>query len=702
MHVARRSWGIVAVGLFSLAIVSTATAKYSGGTGEPNDPYQIATPTDLIALGETPADYDKHFIMTADVDLDPNLQGRRVFDKAVIAPASLVSAYPYVQGTPFTGVFDGAGHTISRMTIRGDSYLGLFGQVGSGAEIKDLGVVDVNIAGSGNSVTNSVGGLVGYCYYGTVTQCYSTGAVKGTGQYNGTVGGLVGSNTGGRLTRCHSAGAVNATGQDACVGGLAGYCYYGTVTQCYSTGTVSGKSYVGGLVGLRAGYSLVTACFWDAQTSGQAASAGGTGKTTTEMQTAKTFLDAGWDFVDETTNGTEDIWWINEGKDYPHLSWEPRKYGGGTGEPTDPYLIFTTEQMNAIGAEANDWSKCFKLMADIDLSGFDGKSGRPAFNIIAPDTEPAILYYQGIAFTGVFDGGGHKLSHLTIQGASYVALFAQLGSTAAIHDLGIEDMNVTGSGDFIAALAAESRATITRCFSTGVVNATGRAQERAYNVGGLIASSFSDVTCCHSAATVIGGVYIGGLMGSNWGITTQCYSTGPVRGGGSVGGFVGENLSIMTRCYALGPVEGESDVGGLVGENYQGQVDDCYSTGAVIGGWYVGGLIGQNGAVTDAGKQAAVTHCYSAGPVQGQNRVGGLVGRNDATVADCFWDTQTSGQAASAGGESKTTTEMQTARTFLDAGWDFVGETTNGTDDIWWIDERKDYPRLWWELIPEN
>jgi len=31
-----------------------------------------------------------------------------------------------------------------------------------------------------------------------------------------------------------------------------------------------------------------------------------------------------------------------------------------------------------------------------------------------------------------------------------------------------------------------------------------------------------------------------------------------------------------------------------------------------------------------------------------------------------------------------------------------VDETNNGTEDIWWIDEGKDYPRLWWELIPGN
>ena len=92
--------------------------------------------------------------------------------------------------------------------------------------------------------------------------------------------------------------------------------------------------------------------------------------------------------------------------------------------------------------------------------------------------------------------------------------------------------------------------------------------------------------------------------------------------------------------------------------------------------------------------------------VTGRSDVGGLVGQkkyydeywgNEGVVNDSFWDAQTSGQAASAGGTGKTTAEMQTASTFLDAAWDFAGETVNGTEDIWWILEGKDYPRLWWE-----
>jgi hypothetical protein len=46
------------------------------------------------------------------------------------------------------------------------------------------------------------------------------------------------------------------------------------------------------------------------------------------------------------------------------------QYGGGSGDPNDPYLIYTAEQMNAIGANQSDWDKHFKLTTDIDLSAY--------------------------------------------------------------------------------------------------------------------------------------------------------------------------------------------------------------------------------------------------------------------------------------------------------------------------------------------
>jgi hypothetical protein len=324
------------VTLITCLFVLPAQAQYSGGTGELNDPYQIATAEDLMLLGDSPEDYGKHFILTADIDLDPNLPGRKVFDRAVIAPDANDVENGF-QGIPFTGVFDGNSRTIWSLTISGKDYLGLFGQLGATVgEVRNLQIVGVNVVGSGECV----GGLVGESNNGTVANCSSHGEVMG----NFYVGGLVGYNAGpvtccystvkvsgsrwsigglvgyscGRVQQCYSTGPVSGSSN---VGGLVGENAY-TVAECYSAGAVSGRNGVGGLVGYAYAYSQALLSFWDMQTSGQASSAGGTGKTTAQMQTDSTFLRAGWDFVDETANGTEDIWWIDQGKDYPHLSWE--------------------------------------------------------------------------------------------------------------------------------------------------------------------------------------------------------------------------------------------------------------------------------------------------------------------------------------------------------------------------------------------
>ena len=96
----------------------------------------------------------------------------------------------------------------------------------------------------------------------------------------------------------------------------------GVIIQSYSNGAISGtKGYIGGLVGDNLNGN-VEASFWDLDASKQPTSAGGTGKTTAEMLRASTYLEAGWNFMDETENCTENIWWILEGQDYPRLWWE--------------------------------------------------------------------------------------------------------------------------------------------------------------------------------------------------------------------------------------------------------------------------------------------------------------------------------------------------------------------------------------------
>jgi len=703
--------------LFLIAV--PAQAKYGGGTGEPNDPYLIFDANQMNAIGADSNDWDKHFILMADINLS-GFTGTEF---------NIIGIHYYNE---FTGVFDGNGHTISNFTYTSTATtcIGLLGYVDDpNAEIKDLGLIDPNVdAGTGRDVgslvgfvkdgtiTNCyveggsvsgvdyVGGLVGNAYYGTISNCYSTGSATGTGDY---VGGLVGRNRA-TISDCYATGDVSG---DYDVGGLVGENYRGTITKCYSTGSVSGNRYVGGLVGWNRG--TVPDSFWDIETSGQTTSAGGTGLTTAEMQAASTFI--GWGAC-----GNKGIWTLDEGNDYPHLWWEEKPgdplpayqlsdFITGAGTQIDPYLIYTAEQFNMIGLFLCDWDKHFKLMADIDLNGFT----RTSFNIIGTD-----YYYP---FAGVFDGNGHTISNFSYvsTGTSYIGLFGYVDDpNAEIKDLGLIDPNIDGvtggvvgslvgklrnatitncyvqggsvsGNDCPGGLVGENYGTIANCHSTGSVTGDGPA-------GGLVGYNRGAISNCYASGDISGTARVGGLVGWNGdGTITNSYSTGSVSGDRSVSGLVGENYGTITNCYSAGSVTGDHWVGGLVGANfYNGTIFNCYSTANVSGSgfWYgiVGGLVGYN-------FRGTITNCYSTGSVSGYNNVGGLVGYNEeGEVLSSFWDIETSGQSTSASGTPKTTTEMQTESTFTDAGWDFVGETFNGIEDIWFIPQQ-DYPHLWWE-----
>lgn len=819
-----------------LVIVGVANAQYSGGSGTLDDPYQIATATDLIALGETPEDYDKHFILTADIDLDPNLPGGRIFNRAVIAP-DLDANDGDFQGTAFSGTFEGDTYKVLnfRVDAGNGEYLGLFGNVTLTGAIHEVVLESAVIAGC-----RYVGGLVG-CNRGLVSDCEVTCYLRGQGFWPWKIGGLAASNSG-SIERCRVTGEIHATESSIYVGGLAGWnagtlvdcragvdilggascwnmaglvgdnrgpitdchatgnitagdrlrfagglvgtsqtvtiarcsatghisagaesdrlagliggnpssaitCSYatgdvtagdgswslgglagdnlGTIANCWASGSVSngdGGRSIAGLVGTNVGpvidsYSTgavsvgedtqysgaligrgsgsVEGCFWDMDTSGQSTSAGGQGRTTAEMQTADTFLEAGWDFVGETDNGPNDIWTISEGLGYPRLRWQ--KYGGGSGTDDDPYRIGTTVDLIALGETPEDYDKHFILTADIDLD--PNLPGGKVFDraVIAPDMDPNDPGFQGTAFTGVLDGNGHAISHLTIVGQDYLGLIGEVkyddpaDPKARIENIGVEDVSVTGSGEIIGGLVGHNDSVIVRqSYSTGKVSGN-------MAVGGLVGYSQHSLEHCHTACTVIGGTWVGGLVGTTYGTVAFCFSTGTVDGDSDIGGLVGLHRGWVSQSYSTGVVIGLNAVGGLIGYNgvsgarpFPGDIDRSYSLASVQGETRVGGLVGDN-------RCGSIRRCYSAGAVNGTDRVGGLVGSGQSDVTASFWDTKASGIDFGDFGEGKTTAEMQTAGTFLAAGWDFVGETENGTEDIWRIDEGKDYPRLWRE-----
>jgi len=165
------------------------------------------------------------------------------------------------------------------------------------------------------------------------------------------------------------------------------------------------------------------------------------------------------------------------------------QYGGGSGTAEDPYLIYTPEQMNEIGAHRGDWDKHFKLMADIDLSAYTGTS----FNIIGYYGSQ----YDQKPFTGVFDGNGHTISNFTYTstGTDYIGVFGHVdGPDAEIKDLGLINPSVdAGNGGRVGSLVGRiEEGSITSCYVEGG-SVSGDSK-----VGGLVADNGGAITNCSS------------------------------------------------------------------------------------------------------------------------------------------------------------------------------------------------------------
>lgn len=256
--------------LWGLLLCSPVRAvQFAGGTGEPNDPYQIATAQQLLAIGSDRDLIRKHYVLTASIDLS----GTTLSDPAI---------------SSFYGTFDGQGYVIRNFRAQSAGPLGLFGFLLQDAKVRNLGLVDARVTSP-----SSCGALASQNYGGSVLNCYSTGVVSSTrtsagglvGRNDGTlancyctvqvsggngVGGLVGENMG-TISSCHSTSEVVGSGS---VGGLVGWNMGGQITSSYCTATVTGSSReVGGLVGNNSG--TIALCYCDATVTGESYFVGG-------------------------------------------------------------------------------------------------------------------------------------------------------------------------------------------------------------------------------------------------------------------------------------------------------------------------------------------------------------------------------------------------------------------------------------------
>ena len=227
---------------------------FAGGNGTVEDPYQIASISQLQSINEN--EYlDKHFIQVNDIDASETSQWN--FGEGFQPIGDLINR--------FKGTYDGDNYVINDLTINKpeENFIGLFSIIQEG-DLVNIVLENVNIIGS-----DYVGGLAGGLDNGQIDNSSTSGSV--TGNYAGGIvgtntnegvvinsssaviitggeqaGGLVGRNNGGEITNSFAEGNVSGTRY---IGGLAGYNTEGKISNSHSSGNVHGDNNIGGLVG---------------------------------------------------------------------------------------------------------------------------------------------------------------------------------------------------------------------------------------------------------------------------------------------------------------------------------------------------------------------------------------------------------------------------------------------------------------------
>ncbi len=480
----------------------------SEGNGTPDDPYMIY---DVYDLQEMKDELTAHYTLANDIDAS-NTNGWN--DGAGFDPVGDWE-------NRFTGSLDGNDYAITGLYIdRPNSwYIGLFGFVGLGGEVRNVDVIDAYVSGryyiaglagynSGN-VDNSyargdvngdrVGGLVGG-NEGTVSNCYAAGNVSGFID----VGGLVGENSG-TVSNSYATGTVNSTG--VYVGGLVGE-NSGTVSNSFATSNVSGFVYVGGLVGGNEG--TVSNSFYN---------------------------------IDSVL--------INDGHhitiggifDAQYQDWYS----------SDLYLDIADYSETLV--PSGNYYEIRDIDGLRDILGFAGKEGykfRVAGDINLSTVPGLYIPYLNVEF----DGDNYTLSDLFIDMpfAVKIGMFGHVGSDGEVRNIGVADANVSGYTHVGLLVGGNWEGTVSNSYSTGTVSGDRR-------VGGLLGENSGTVSNSYSTGTVSGDRRVGGLLGENSGTVSNSYSTGTVSGDRRVGGLVGENSGTVSNSFYELETTGQFDTG---------------------------------------------------------------------------------------------------------------------------------------------
>lgn len=243
--------GTITGGTFTGTVINNGTitdGTFSGkparitGSGTETDPYQISTAEglkwfrDKVNSAKTKEETKICAVLTEDIDLN----------NEPWTPIG-IGEDTRKEDLPYSGTFDGNGHTISGLNVNyGDKNGGLFCYVKS-ATIKNLTVAGSVTYSSGDGI--AYGGIVGYADSSTIENCTNRCTV--TGRWY--AGGIVGWSADSDIIGCANFGNISSPFRSGGICGIVigqvdAYGIDAIIRDCYNVGMVSGK-YAGGITG---------------------------------------------------------------------------------------------------------------------------------------------------------------------------------------------------------------------------------------------------------------------------------------------------------------------------------------------------------------------------------------------------------------------------------------------------------------------
>lgn len=529
-------------------IIPENTTEFAGGRGTIFDPYLINTRENLLNVRRYP---NASFMLVSDIvfTADDFSEGGIAFNHG----SGWLSIGLYSR--PFSGVFDGNGHTIQGLVQNGkaaDDPRDQYGFISfNRGTIKNLGLAAIQINCSEFRTNEyNTGGIAGNNSYGRISQCYTTGSIVGQGRAGGITASI---GRGGIIENCFS----NCFISTAVSGGITTSNSRGTIQNCYFAGSLVGATSYGGIC-TASTMATTTSCYYlDIYPYGKVADITGvTACTLGMMQTSATYT--GFDF--------SNIWDLPDGSGYPLLRLksvelppeEPEnysEYAGGNGSAYHPYLISTKSQLAniSLNLRAN-----YKLAADLVFTAEDFAINGPFYNNGA-GWQPLGTVDQ--PFRGTFDGAGHSITGIFQDQILPAGTIANLGlfgcNLGNISNLRLIDCQISMQGS------------------------------ESANIGSIAGLNDGLIYGCSSTGIISGIMNVGGIAGLGYkGRIDSCYNSATVSGSTNTGGIIGNSYTAISNCYNSGNIFGETYSGGIVGKLEFGQVISSYNVGHVAGTSY--------------------------------------------------------------------------------------------------------------------